>query len=76
MLRQSANFVAVGIEIGLCVVIGIWAGIYADNHWGTTPLFFWIGLIIGFGAAIKAVVDATKKAQRMFDNENDKSGQN
>ena len=73
MLKQSANFVAVGIEIGLSLVIGIVAGTYADRYWDTEPLFFWIGLVVGFGAAIKAVVDAARKAQKMFDNENDKS---
>jgi len=76
MLKQSLNFVAVGIETGLCLVIGIGAGSYADDYFHTAPLFFWFGLIAGFGAAVKAVVDASVKARKMFDSEDDKFKKN
>ncbi|MBN2673676.1 MAG: AtpZ/AtpI family protein [Deltaproteobacteria bacterium] len=69
MLKQSLNYAAVGIEMGVSVAIGIFAGKWADSHWGTAPVFFWVGVGIGFGAAAKAVVDAVKKAKRqMVDN--------
>lgn len=64
MWRQSLDYMAVGIEMGVSVGIGVIAGKGADSYLGTTPVLFWIGVGIGFGAAAKAVVDAVRKAQR------------
>lgn len=64
MLKQSINYVAVGLEMGIAVVIGIVGGKWADSYFNTTPVLFWVGLGIGFGAAAKAVVDAAQKARK------------
>jgi F0F1-type ATP synthase assembly protein I len=70
MLKQSLSLVAVGIEMGISVVIGILGGQWLDVRFGTEPVFFWVGVAVGFGAAAKAVVDAAIKVRKeLNDNE-------
>ena len=58
--REGLQVAAVGLEMGAAVAIGIVGGYYLDAWLDTKPLFFWIGFVLGFGAAAKAVVDAVK----------------
>jgi len=53
--------------MGVAVIIGLWAGRKADEVFDTKPIFFWIGLTLGFGAAVKAIYDAYKKAKKLMD---------
>ena len=70
MMKQSLSLVAVGIEMGISVGIGILGGQWLDSRFGTEPVFFWVGVVIGFGAAAKAVVDAARKVRKeLNDNE-------
>lgn len=55
MLRIAWKYSALGIEMGVAVGVCVWAGIWADKHFGTGQLLMWVGLLIGFGAAIRAV---------------------
>ena len=64
MVKQSLNLVAVGIEMGVAVGIGIFGGNWIDIRLGTEPVFFWVGFGIGLGAAAKAVVDAARKVRK------------
>ncbi|MBN2528621.1 MAG: AtpZ/AtpI family protein [Deltaproteobacteria bacterium] len=64
MLRQSLNYVAVGLEMGISVAIGIAAGSWLDSKYGTHQIFFWIGFVVGLGAAVKAVTDAIRKIRK------------
>ncbi len=72
MFRQSKGNIAVGIEIGLCIIIGMLLGQQADAWFGTTPWLFWTGVVLGIGAALKAVVSAVNRTRRAL--ENDDSG--
>ncbi|MBN2716227.1 MAG: AtpZ/AtpI family protein [Deltaproteobacteria bacterium] len=64
MMKQSLNLMAVGIEMGVSVVIGIMGGNWADSYFGTEPVLFWVGFGIGLGAAAKAVIDAAQKVRK------------
>jgi F0F1-type ATP synthase assembly protein I len=64
MLKQSGRFAAVGLEMGLSVIIGIVGGRYLDSKLDTEPVFFWVGLFAGLGAAAKAVYDVWARARR------------
>jgi F0F1-type ATP synthase assembly protein I len=57
---KSLQLASFGLEMGVAVVIGIGGGYYLDSWLGTGPLFFWLGFVLGMGAAVKAVVDAVK----------------
>lgn len=50
--------------MGLAVLIGIGGGYYLDACFETRPLFFWLGFILGMGAAVKAVADAVRFAKK------------
>jgi ATP synthase protein I len=62
MWQQAGRFAAVGVEIGFAMAIGVFGGRYLDGKFDTEPLLFWIGFTVGLGAAVKALVDATKSA--------------
>jgi ATP synthase protein I len=68
MARVASRFVAVGLEMGLALLIGVFGGKYLDEQFGTKPWFFIFGFIIGLGAATKAVIDAARTAKRVIDN--------
>ena len=64
MFKQSLGVMAVGIEMGVSIFIGVFGGKWLDAHFETEPAFFWIGTVVGIGAAAKAVVDATRTVQK------------
>ncbi|MDJ0762556.1 MAG: AtpZ/AtpI family protein [Myxococcota bacterium] len=64
MLRQAGRFAAVGLEMGIAVAIGIFGGRYLDEKFDSAPVFFWIGFVLGVGAAGKAVFDAFRMAKK------------
>jgi F0F1-type ATP synthase assembly protein I len=44
-----------GITIAVTVGIGVLLGIWADNAWGSAPLWLVIGLVLGTVAAVVSV---------------------
>ncbi|MCP4198349.1 MAG: AtpZ/AtpI family protein [Proteobacteria bacterium] len=69
MFKQGSRYLGVGLEMGIAVFVGIWGGRYLDEKFDTEPFFFWFGMVIGIGAAAKAIIDAAKSAQKeMMDN--------
>lgn len=66
MWRQASRFGAVGLEMGIAVLIGLVGGQYLDDWLDTEPVFLWIGFALGLGAAAKAIYDAARSAKRML----------
>ena len=64
MWKQTGQFAAVGLEMGIALAIGLIGGWYLDEKLGSKPVFFWIGFTLGIGAAGKAVWDAARKARK------------
>ena len=56
--------------MGISVILGLALGTILDRRLGTTPLFFWIGLGLGVGAAAKSIVTIAKKTKKEL-SEND-----
>ena len=50
-----------GISMSACVVLGIFGGIYLDRWLGTSPLFLFLGCLIGTGASFKMLYDLAAK---------------
>ncbi|MFO8072283.1 MAG: AtpZ/AtpI family protein [Polyangia bacterium] len=69
MLKRSGRFAAVGLEMGIAVIVGIMGGRFLDDYFGTEPLLFWIGFAFGLAAAAKAVIDAARKAKKEIDDD-------
>ncbi|MCP4675411.1 MAG: AtpZ/AtpI family protein [Deltaproteobacteria bacterium] len=66
MYRQAGQFVAVGLEMGIAMGIGILGGWYLDEWLDSKPICFWVGFFLGLGAAGKALFDASRKAQKVL----------
>ncbi len=56
MWRLAGRYSAVGIEMAAAVAIGTLGGRWLDGKLGTEPTLFWIGFVVGVGAAVRAVV--------------------
>jgi len=55
MWRIAARYSSIGIQVAACVAIGVLGGLWLDDHFGTTPWLFWIGLAVGVTAAGRSV---------------------
>jgi ATP synthase protein I len=59
---------SVGLEMGLSVLIGLLAGWWLDDTFGTSPwlmlLFIGFGLAAGFRAVLRAVAKEDRRAAR------------
>ncbi len=55
MWRIAGKYSALGIEMTIEVGGCTWLGIWLDRKLDTTPILMWVGMVIGFGAAIRAV---------------------
>lgn len=53
---------AVGIEMGLCVLLGWGAGTWADSALGSAPWAMLAGLLFGVAAGFRALVRGSKEA--------------
>jgi F0F1-type ATP synthase assembly protein I len=54
-LPGVAAFATMGITIAVTVGVGVLLGIWADNAWGSAPLWLVIGLVLGTVAAVVSV---------------------
>ena len=62
-LKSAAEVGSVGLEMGIAVAIGCWAGLWVDEQYGTDPAGLLLGMFFGFGAAGKAILRTVKKAK-------------
>ena len=60
MWQVAGQAGAVGMEIVLAVLVGYLGGQWLDRKAGTAPWLQWIGLVLGVGAAINALVRVTR----------------
>lgn len=63
IFRLLYKFSAVGIEMGLSVVIGLLMGFYLDRYFKTQPWLTILFIIFGIAAAFKAVLRAVKEGR-------------
>ncbi|MBA4391391.1 MAG: hypothetical protein C0399_10690 [Syntrophus sp. (in: bacteria)] len=68
LLRYSS----VGLEMGLCVVIGITLGYFLDKYFHTSPYLTIIFLFFGIAAAIKTIMRLIKQVAKDDERNNDK----
>lgn len=63
-INTAFKYSAVGIEMAACVAAGTFGGSWLDKKFGTAPWLLVFGIIVGFGAAVKAVHRVIKEFRR------------
>jgi len=63
-LYRAVSMSSVGIELALAVVIGLFAGMYADSKLHSGPWLMLVGLLLGLVAGAKGIHRVVKEADR------------
>ena len=61
---ETMSFSAAGIELGLSVVLGALFGHWVDGKIGTDPVLMILLTVVGFGAGVRAMLRAARKATK------------
>jgi F0F1-type ATP synthase assembly protein I len=69
--KNLMNYSSLGLEMGLCVVIGLGLGHYLDKHFDVYPYLTFIFMFFGIIAAFRAVYSAYKRLKRDDERDND-----
>lgn len=51
---------AIGIDLAICVLAGVWAGRWLDERMGSDPLFLIIGIFLGLAVGILVIIRLIK----------------
>ncbi len=70
VVKSVLNYSSLGLEMGLCVAIGIAFGYFLDRYFQTYPYLTIIFMLFGIVAAMKTIFVLLKKIER--ENERDK----
>ena len=62
--RRYLRFSSLGIELGLCVMIGLIGGQWLDKKFGTEPWLLLAGLLIGLAAGFRSMFRALKELNK------------
>ena len=65
-LQSALKHSAIGIEVGLSVVVGLLLGQFADEYFATSPWLTISGLLLGIVAAFRSLLRATRRMQTEF----------
>ena len=55
---------AIGLEMGVSVIIGVLLGMWLDSKAGTSPWLMVLFLILGFVAGMRSVIRAVRRADK------------
>ena len=64
MWRNALRYSAVGMEMGIAVGLGYWAGSWLDGKFGTEPYLMMLMLLFGIAAGFKGIIDAARRSMR------------
>jgi ATP synthase protein I len=71
VVKSLLSYSSLGIEMGLCVAIGIGMGYYLDKYFETSPYLTITFMIFGIIAAMKTIYQLMKKLEK--ENERNKN---
>jgi ATP synthase protein I len=71
VIKSLISYSSLGLEMGLCVAIGIAIGYFLDRYFMTSPYLTIIFMIFGVIAAMKTIYQLMKKLEK--ENERDKN---
>jgi len=55
---------SIGLEFGVCVIIGVLFGMWLDKKFDTSPWLMVLFIIFGFAAGLRSVMRGVKRAER------------
>lgn len=58
--RALVLVTAIGIDLAICVLAGVWAGRWLDERMGSDPLFLIIGIFLGLAVGILVIIRLIK----------------
>ncbi len=64
-LKEMAYFSSIGLQLALSIFIGLFAGIYLDRRFDTSPWLTLVGLAMGIAAGFRNIGLAIKKSRRL-----------
>ena len=53
--EAALRLVGVGWYIGICIVLGVFGGLWLDDKFNTRPILVIVGLLVGVGVAFYGV---------------------
>jgi len=71
---RSLKMSSVGLELALSVLIGLFAGRWADGRLGTDPWLMILGLSLGFAAGLRSLMKMMARATKEADASDAKNG--
>jgi ATP synthase protein I len=71
VVKSLLSYSSLGIEMGLCVAIGIGIGYYLDKYFKTSPYLTIVFMIFGIIASMKVIYTLMKKLEK--ENERNKN---
>ena len=63
-LTEFLQYSSLGLEMGICVVIGILMGYFLDKYFHTSPYLTIIFMLFGVAAAVKAGIRLIRKVEK------------
>ncbi len=69
MARAALRYSALGLEMGVAVVIGYAAGWWLDRHFGTKPYLMLVCLLLGIAAGFRGLIRAAREVSKEGDEE-------
>lgn len=72
--KALGDFGTLGLEIVLCIVVGVFGGHWIDGKLDTGPIFMALGFVFGLGAAGKALLRTAKEMREVTAREEREQG--
>ncbi|HNY70534.1 MAG TPA: AtpZ/AtpI family protein [Syntrophorhabdus sp.] len=72
LVKSLISYSSLGLEMGLCVAIGIAIGYFLDRYFMTSPYLTIIFMIFGIVAAMKSIYQLMKKLEKENERNKDK----
>ena len=73
VFKSVLSYGTLGLEMGLCVAIGLALGFYLDRVFKTAPILTLVFLGFGLAAGMKRLYEVWKKAEREEEKREDKN---
>ncbi len=64
-IKDLAYYSSLGLSVALAIFLGLFAGVWLDKKFGTSPVLTFIGLGMGIVAGFRNLIRAAKKSRKM-----------